>query len=137
MRGDSSISLSSYLRSLANRGLFDAEEITDRYEAWVCKDTYMVMAHEKERWVDKECPMEYIGIKCAKRGNAVYLSRVEKRLYGLGNLVEDLAFDFEKHPYAKILFVTLTYDAKRCSFNIAWKNIGIEFNRFKVNIRKK
>jgi hypothetical protein len=97
----------------------------------------MVMSHQKERWVDPEEPTEYIGVKCAKRGNDVYLSRVEGRLRGLSDFVDDLKFDFERHPYAKALSVTLTYDTKLCSFDVAWKNIGIEFNRFKANIRKK
>jgi len=34
------------------------------------------------------------------------------------------------------LFVTLTYDTKLCSFDEAWRNIGVEFNRFMSYIRK-
>jgi len=131
------MSLSSYLRSVAEKGFFDAKDVASKYESWVNTDNYMIMVHQKERWIDEDCPNEYIGVKCAKRGNDVYLSRVEKRLYGIGNNLGNLKFDFEKYPYTKILFVTLTYDTKRCSFDSAWKNIGIEFNRFKANLRKK
>jgi hypothetical protein len=131
------MSLSAYLRTLANKGTFDAEDIPKRYETWVNEDKYMVMCHQKEPWIDREEPTEYIGVKCAKRGNDVYLDRVQNRLLGLGGFVDDLTFDFERHPYAKVLFATLTYDTKICSFDVAWKNIGVEFNRFKANIRKK
>lgn len=131
------MSLSCYLRSLAEQGTYDAEEITKKFEAWVRQDNYMVLCHQKEQWIDREYSNEYIGVKCAKRGNDVYLSRVEERLNDLGDFVQDLRFDFEKNPYAEILFATLTYDTKLCPFDEAWKNIGVEFNRFKANLRKK
>ena len=76
-------------------------------------------------------------MKCAKRGNDVYVSRVESRLYGLGFHVPNVDFDFEKKPYTNILFITLTYDTKRCSFDVAWRNIAREFNLWRANIRKK
>ena len=37
----------------------------------------------------------------------------------------------------RALWVTLTYDSKRCSFKEAWPNVGVEFNRFMSFIRKK
>jgi hypothetical protein len=131
------MSLSCYLKSLADHGTYDASQITRKYEEWVRRDSYMVLCHQKEEWLDKDAPNEYIGVKCAKRGNDVYHSRVKSRLYGIENLVKDVEFDFGLNPYAQVLSVTLTYDTKLCSFPVGWKNIGIEFNRFKANIRKK
>jgi hypothetical protein len=130
-------SLAGYLRKLAERGIYDFEDIIEKYEAWVLDHRYMVMAHEREVWKQDAGQFEYIAVKCAKRGNDVYVSRVDSRLDGLGLHIPNMDFDFERHPYTNILFITLTYDTKLCSFDVAWKNIAIEFNRWKANIRKK
>ena len=97
----------------------------------------MVMAHLREAWKTDAGEYEYVAVKCAKQGNDVYVSRVDRRLYGLGFHVPNVDFDFEKNRYTNILFITLTYDTKLCSFDEAWMNIGKEFNRWKANIRKK
>jgi hypothetical protein len=97
----------------------------------------MVIAHEREAWIRDAGQFEYVAVKCAKRGNDVYVSRVESRLYGLGRNVPELAHDFFKHPYTKMLFVTLSYDVKLCPFSEAWKNIGNEWNLYRANLRKK
>jgi hypothetical protein len=130
-------SLAGYLRKLAERGVYDFEDIIEKYEGWVLDHRYMVMAHEREAWKEDAGQFEYVAVKCAKRGNDVYVSRVDFRLYGLGLHIPNVDFDFEKHPYTNIIFITLTYDTKLCSFDVAWKNIAVEFNRWKANIRKK
>ena len=130
-------SLAGYLRKLAERGIYSKEDIVSKYEAWLLDDKYMVLCHEREDWVSDAGMYEYVAVKCAKRGNDVYLSRVENRLRGLGFHIPNVDFDFEKQPYTNMLFITLTYDTKLCSFDVAWKKIGIEFNRWRANIRKK
>jgi hypothetical protein len=130
-------SLAGYLRELAEKGIFDKDDIVDKYEFWVLDSRYMVLAHEREKWLSEGGAFEYVAVKCAKRGNDVYVSRVDSRLYGLGFHIPNVDFDFEKHPYTNILFITLTYDTKLCSFDVAWKNIAKEFNLWKANIRKK
>jgi len=130
-------SLAGYLRKLAEIGVYDFEDIIEKYEAWVLDHRYMVMAHEREPWKEDSGKVEYIAVKCAKRGNDVYISRVDNRLYGLGFHVPKMDFDFEKQPYTNILFITLTYDTELCSFDMAWRNIAKEFNLWKANIRKK
>jgi len=130
-------SLAGYLRELAEKGIFDKDDIVDKYEFWVLDSRYMVLAHEREKWLSDDGVYEYVAVKCAKRGNDVYVSRVDTRLYGLGFHIPNVDFDFEKHPYTNILFITLTYDTKLCSFDVAWKNIAKEFNLWKANMRKK
>jgi hypothetical protein len=130
-------SLAGYLRSLAEKGTYDFDDIVEKYESWVLDHRYMVMAHEKEAWKADAGQFEYVAVKCAKRGNDVYVSRVDSRLYGLGFHVPNVDFDFEKNPFTNILFITLTYDTKLCSFDVAWRNIAKEFNLWKANIRKK
>jgi hypothetical protein len=130
-------SLAGYLCKLAELGIYSIEDIVSAYIAWLLEVKYMILCHEREQWVSNAGDFEYVAVKCAKRGNDVYLSRVENRLRGLGSHVPNMNFDFEKSPFTNMLFITLTYDTKRCSFDEAWKNIGVEFNRWRANIRKK
>jgi hypothetical protein len=130
-------SLAGYLRKLAERSFYDYEDIIEKYEAWVNDHRYMVMAHEREAWKTDAGQYEYVAVKCAKRGNDVYVSRVDNRLCSLDFHIPNVDFDFEKKPYTNILFITLTYDTKLCTFDEAWKNIAKEFNLWKANIRKK
>jgi hypothetical protein len=130
-------SLAGYLRQLAESGTYDFDDIVKKYEAWVLDHKYMVMCHMRETWLSDEGQFEYVAVKCSKRGNDVYVSRVDSRLYGLGFHIPNVDFDFEKDPRTNILFITLTYDTKLCSFEEAWKKIGEEFNRWKANVRKK
>jgi hypothetical protein len=130
-------SLAGYLRKLAEKGIYDFEDIIEKYVAWVLDHRYMVMAHLREAWKTEAGQYKYVAVKCAKRGNDVYVSRVDSRLYGLGFHVPNMDFDFEKNPYTNILFITLTYNTKLCSFDVAWKNIGKEFNLWKADVRKK
>jgi len=83
---------------------------------------------------------ETFAVKCSKRGNDVYRSRVYSRFRGLCARADDLAFFKPKdrgEKRTRALWVCLTYDVKRCSFDEAWSNIGVEFNRFMAYVRKK
>ena len=92
------------------------------------------------RWNKHLQQNEWFAVKCAKRGNDVYRSRVYRRFKGLSSRAEDLTFFNRKSRGIKktrALWVTLTYDSKRCEFGDAWRNLGIEFNRFIAYVRKK
>ena len=85
----------------------------------------------------------YIGVKSSKRGNDVYISRVKRRLNWLSNM-ENVTFfspsDFQaggKKVFSSALWLTLTYDANRCSRAEALERIGEEWNRFLVSLRSK
>ncbi len=84
---------------------------------------------------------EVFAIKCSKRGNDVYRHRVYRRFKGLESLAEKTVFFNRKNrnqnKKTRALFVTLTYDTKLCSFGDAWRNIGVEFNRFRSYVCKK
>jgi hypothetical protein len=129
--------MSSYDKFKSKYLQFDdsLEHILDQYLVWVWNTIYMIMA------VKKGADLEYFAVKCAKRGNDVYRSRVNKRfnelLYGIG----DLAF-FERKKRdgvkrTRALFVTLTWDTKLCSWEEAWKRNSSDFNRFMANVRKR
>ena len=130
------VSLAGYLRSIAEKGVYDKEDIVQKFVAWEIEDKYMVMCHQKEAWLKEAGEYEYYALKCSKRGNDVYVRRVENRLFGIKQRCQDVTFNFWGNPYTSILFVTFTYDIKLCSFVDAWTNLGTEFNRAKANIRK-
>jgi hypothetical protein len=91
------------------------------------------------KWNPKKWKNDVYAVKCAKRGNDVYRSRVESRFRGLVRMSQDLVFFNRKARGAKAtraLWVTLTYDTKRCSFTEAWENIGSEFNVFMAYTRR-
>ena len=80
----------------------------------------------------------YKFVKASKRGNDVYKHLVNEKLKSLRNLYNIQFFD--EHSADKrtsALFVTLTYDTKRCDPDTAWRNIGKDFHLFHNNLRKK
>jgi len=103
---------------------------------------FQIRDTRKNKLLTVKFPVEsdYFAIKSSKRGNDVYRQRVYSRFKGLASFVKKLVFfypkDSEEEKKTRALFVTLTYDTKLCSFGDAWKNIGVEFNRFMSNVRK-
>jgi len=127
------VSLKAFFRDYLQFN-YSVPEIVERYVEWVNDVKYMILS----RWDGSE--NEVFAVKCAKRGNDVYRSRVSRRFAGLCSRAEDLVFFNPKDRGAKktrALWVTLTNDTKRCSFGEAWRNVGIEFNRFMAYVRKK
>jgi hypothetical protein len=127
------VSLKAFLRDYIQFN-YSVPEIVERYVEWVNVIMYMILSC----WNGSE--NEVFAVKCAKRGNDVYRSRVSRRFAGLCSRAEDLVFFNPKDRGAKktrALWVTLTNDIKRCSFGEAWRNVGIEFNRFMAYVRKK
>jgi hypothetical protein len=115
---------------------FPLERITEKYKDWVSEDTYMILS----KWNQAKWRNDVYAVKCSKRGNDVYHSKVESRFKGLSHKAENLVFfnpkdRSEKHTSA--LWVTLTYDIKLCSYKQAWEQIGIQFNGFMAYARRK
>jgi hypothetical protein len=112
-------------------------QIVDRYWKWVSEVKYMILNRVNLRTFKSDV----FAIKCSKRGNDVYRSRVYRRFKELASLAEKIEFfnpkDRTLNKKTRALFVTLTYDTKLCGWDNAWKTLGIEFNRFMSYIRKK
>ena len=74
-------------------------------------------------------------------GNDVYRQRVYRRFRDFSKLTEKKVFfnpkERDERKKTRALLVTLTYDTKLCSFSDAWRNIGVEFNRYMSYLRKK
>lgn len=128
-------SLNAFLRDYLQFN-YSVSEIVERYVEWVSEDKYMILS----RWDERELRNEVFAVKCAKRGNDVYRFRVYRRFKDLCSMSDDLVFFNVKDREVKrtgALWVTLTYDVKRCSFGEAWRNVGLELNRFMASLRKK
>jgi len=129
------VSLKAFLRDYLQFN-YSVPEIVERYVEWVSEVKYMILS----RWNETEYTNEVFAVKCAKRGNDVYCWRVSRRFRGLCSKADDLIFFNANDRGVKrtrALWVTLTYDPKRCSFKDAWRNVGVEFNKFMAYIRKR
>jgi hypothetical protein len=115
---------------------YSLPEIQEHYLEWVKETEYMILS----QWNKKKQRNDLFAVKCAKRGNDVYRKRVSRRFKGIASRAENAVFFNPKDRGVKrtrALWVTLTYDTKRCSFKDGWVNIGVEFNRFMAFTRKK
>lgn len=107
------------------------------YLNWVQEDEYLILAEydEVEGYTGN-----YVGVKASKRGNDVYAKRVKDRFSRLHEVPNVEFFnhkDRSKRHKTKALFTTLTFDQKDLLLSDSWTQIGINFNRFMANIRKK
>jgi len=123
------------------------DEVIDWWDLWRKQDTYIVLQREEEiksigidgtEFTDYKVVTK--AIKCAKRGNDVYFFRVRNRLNQLLQICKSnqkLIWKDEDGYYTQFLYLTLTYDTKRCTVREAWEEIGKEWNRFLSYLKKK
>lgn len=116
-------------------------ELMEFYTVWVQTNEYMVLSRE-ERFESKDFVVvnySTFAVKSSKRGNDVYLWRLAKKLDIFRNsLGKCVLFDIHaNHKKSNVLYITLTYDSKRCSLEEAWKNVGLEYNKWITNLRNK
>jgi hypothetical protein len=91
------------------------------------------------KWNKAKWKNDVYAVKYAKRGNDIYVSRVESRFRCLKRFSENMVFFSAKDRGCKqtsALFVTLTYDSKLCLYGEAWEKIGIQFNGFMSYVRR-
>jgi len=120
------------------RGI-DLDLLIQLYRYWRDFDERIVI--KKSWWEGYEIKSVFKAVKCAKRGNDVYLYRMRKRLDWMEK-VENVEFfsDAEaclRGAKSRLLFITLTYDTNRCSRYEAWLNIGKEYNRWISRVRRR
>jgi hypothetical protein len=114
-------------------GDLDFKGLVDYYKTWRSFNEYLLLERIEG---DKR---EWFAVKCSKRGNDVYWSRISKRLAGLKDQ-QDIEFFNPKDRGSKTtraIFVTLTYDSKLGSINDAWEEHGNWWNRWITNLRDK
>jgi hypothetical protein len=131
------------IRLLAARRYFNENEnyfplLPQLFDAWKNEHEYMVLKHvfhEKE---------SFFAVKCAKRGNDVYNSRIKRRFGFLRKNVNDFEFfsvnDFRVDHVVKTraLWVTLTWHTRKGSIRQAWeKDVSKAWNRWISAMRKR
>ena len=112
-------------------------ELTFAYESWLKQNEYLVL-----KGTNLEGEQKFLAVKCSKRGNDVFIRRLDARL-GFFNGIKGVSlfkgadFTTENVVRSNLLWVTLTYDSKRCTLNEAWQRISEEWNLWKTNIENK
>jgi hypothetical protein len=115
----------------------DEKGVLGLYRSWREFDEYLIL-YRREALDSGDVSQKFVAVKCSKRGNDVYRRRVRARLGGL-SLKKDVVFFHKKDRDRStgVIFFTLTYDAKRCSLEEAWVNVGSDFNRWITGLREK
>ncbi len=117
----------------------DFQELEKFYLDWRNYDEYIVLQKQSDSLrVKGEVEKQTFAIKCSKRGNDVYWWRVDKRLRFLKNLQSATLFDPHGNiKRSNVLFATLTYDIGKCTVREACETVGVDFNNWIRNLRKK
>lgn len=141
----------SKVRNQFDVGNIILPDVIDLYEEWMKDDEYLILKGVKDRIQESfddegkllDCNdvvlsnTVYRFIKASKRGNDVYQYLVGKKLKPLNDLPDVTFFkDDWGVKNTSLLFVTLTYDTKRCDEVTAWENIGKDFHLFYTKLRQ-
>jgi hypothetical protein len=126
-------------------------DIVDLYKEWMKDDEYLILRGTKNHIQevfnedgrildcnDRLIPsFVYRFVKASKRGNDVYQYLIKKRLKPLKDLPDVTFFKGDwGDKHTNLLFITLTYDTKRCDEKTAWENIGKDYHLFYTKMRQ-
>lgn len=136
------------IRNDYKNGLLDLSGVVDLYKKWLNSHHYMILYKvNKDKYLGYNkrigrdtYDVNYLAVELSKRGNRVYLKRVLKKFRGLNEclyLSGDKRFLNGKRDKTNLLFITLTYDVKRCGVDEAWYCLGQDLNGFLDRLRKK
>jgi hypothetical protein len=102
-------SLAGYLRDLAERSVYDQDNIVATFESWENDHRHMFMANEREKWVSDAGQVECLALKCAKCGNDVCVHRFTRRR-GRNRAQNPpyIELNFWGNPETNMIFVTST-----------------------------
>lgn len=122
-------------------GQLDWDSVGDRallkeiYTTWM-RDSDFLAFRKFVRERGRKTVQTWEVVKCAKRGNDVANRMLQTRLGPLIHSMRSANFSMDGE-HTKLLFLTLTYDTKKCAASESWRNIGTELNRFFSRVRKK
>ena len=130
-----------WVRNRVFWGYLSQEDIgllCDIYSSWLDQDEYLVLKGTNLKTLEEK----HLAVKCSKRGNDVFSSRLNRKL---GFLKDDIQFfnpkNFESHanfkPKTGLLWVTFTYDPSRCSLHQCYMNFMREWNIAITKLRQK
>lgn len=109
------------------------EEVKELYRMWVGQDENLLFMLERPG--DPSWGRKWIAVKCSKRGNDVYRWRVQGRIDQLRSALQELPITVG--TTTNCLFVTLTDNPAFSCQKDAWEGIGVRWNRFLSNIKKR
>lgn len=124
------------------------DDVLDLYRKWVNEHHYMILYKiNREKYlgfnnrIGKDTyEVDYLAVELSKRGNRVYLNRVRKRFRNINEILDlnkQNYFLNGKRAKSDLLFITLTYDIKKCGVDEAWHCLGKDLNDFLDRMRKK
>jgi len=133
------------VNDVRNRFDFCPEDIPflfDLYRHWRDQAEYYTLEIRIRQPETRElAERSWVAVKCAKRGNDVYAYRVKQKLEPLKKAIKKISKKRTVDPRkaklqnTNMLYVTLTYDSKKCSMAEAWRRIGKEHNDFMSRLR--
>ena len=124
----------SRVKSALKDSRISNQELIKIFNKWRNQKEYFVL------WeVGKSKGRAYL---CSKRGNDVYNYQINQKFKEIEQLAhfygDSKLFDINQaEPRTNCIFITLTYDTKLKSLDEAWKQIGIEYNRFVSGVKRK
>jgi len=71
------VSLAGYLRSIAEKGVYDKEDIVQKFVAWEIEVKYMVMCHQKEHGLRTRANMNILHLN-VPNGETTFMCAVLK-----------------------------------------------------------
>ena len=122
------------VRSAQKDNRIETNELIELFNKWRNQKEYFVLWER-----GKSKGKAYL---CSKRGNDVYNYQINQKFKEIERLAhfygDSKLFDINQaDPKTNCLFLTLTYDTKLSSLDEAWKQIGIQYNRFVSGIKRK
>ena len=122
-----------FIRSAYFSNFIDTDKVVDLYQKWRDQQEYL--------WLDGfDIQGEYVKslfVKCSKRGNDVYKSRLKTKFSFLNNLDPIYFFGEWGRKCTPMIFVTLTVDSKKYDIDQAWDQISMELHLFESKLRQK
>lgn len=129
----------NYFQQFGSEADSNFKELQDFYLEWRNFDEYLVLQKQIESLkVKGKIDRETIATKCSKRGNDVYWWRMDKRLKFMNGFKSSIFFDpHESIKKSSVVFATLTQDISRCNAREACETVGLDYNNWIRNLRKK
>lgn len=132
------------IRGQYRYGYIDLVDVIDIYEEWR-DDSEFIVRKGKRNIVVKDPEGNDVPTwenvfrftKASKRGNDVYRYLIDEKLKPLTELPNIKFFKEDwGEKNSKFLFVTLTFDTKKCNEAEAWAHIGEEYHLFYTKMRQ-
>jgi hypothetical protein len=136
----------SFVKRAFNDGSIDYDDVLSIYDEWRNDDEYICLqklaTYKQKDLLDNVQEMiddvVYSFIKASKRGNDVYSYLVKQKFKPFEN-IKDVSYFIDEfsRKKTKLLFITLTFDAKEMDPIESWYLIPHLWNTFKANLTKK